>query len=151
MTDNGSPLKIITDSQAQKLQTYFHEKHNNCEVQVAYGMSYSPPFISDAIHELVVHQNCQRIIVLPLYPQYSATQLRRPLIMSPKIFHDENSFLNSFLFLIMPIIQLYQACVEQIQKAWNTKKDGIYYFPFTVFPTNMLMQAILTNAFACSQ
>lgn len=64
-TENGSPLL----AHSENLRKALAEKLN---IPVALGMHYSNPSISDAMEELKKH--CvSKIIVLPLYPQYSAT------------------------------------------------------------------------------
>ncbi|NIB43295.1 ferrochelatase [Pseudomaricurvus alkylphenolicus] len=67
-TENGSPLKAITEQQASELAKRF-DKH---QVRICYAMTYGSPKLKDRIAELE-QQGCERILVLPLYPQYSAT------------------------------------------------------------------------------
>jgi len=70
-TENGSPLLHISQVQAEKLQTRLQE-HFAAPVHLALGMRYGKPSIADALAELRA-QHVQRLLVLPLYPQYSAT------------------------------------------------------------------------------
>lgn len=70
-TEEGSPLFLISKRQADGLQQSLSAKLPG-EVQVALGMRYGQPSIADALHELRL-ANAQRILILPLYPQYSAT------------------------------------------------------------------------------
>ena len=69
-SDDGSPLLTISRSQATKLQQRLNSE--NSSMVVALGMRYGNPSISTALEELRQH-NARRILVLPLYPQYSAT------------------------------------------------------------------------------
>lgn len=69
-TNEGSPLLAISYQQQKALQTYFQAKGKNIVVEV--GMSYGNPSIENAVTRLV-EQNVEKIIVLPLYPQYSST------------------------------------------------------------------------------
>ena len=64
----GSPLLIITQRQAAKLQQYLSDQ--GVEVEVAVGMRYGNPSIATALAELK-DKNCQHILALPMYPQYS--------------------------------------------------------------------------------
>ena len=69
-TEQGSPLLAITKQQQQKLQQYFAEQGQNVVVEI--GMSYGNPSIPNAVKQLT-EQQVDKIIVLPLYPQYSST------------------------------------------------------------------------------
>ena len=63
-----SPLRTFTRAQAEKLSARFAADG----VPVAWGMRYGTPSVSAAIEQLTA-QGCRRIVILPLYPQYSAT------------------------------------------------------------------------------
>src|SRR5438876_5158675 len=65
---NESPLKTITRSQAEKLAEAIAD-HDH--VVVDWAMRYGNPSIRSRIDALV-EQGCDRILVVPLYPQYSA-------------------------------------------------------------------------------
>lgn len=65
---NDSPLRIITRSQAQNLR----ERIGTEQVIVEWAMRYGNPSIESKIKSLT-DQGCDRILVAPLYPQYSAT------------------------------------------------------------------------------
>lgn len=66
----GSPLTAITIRQARALQACLHAR--GYEIRVRYAMSYSAPTIAAQIAALRA-EGCERIVVLPLYPQYSGT------------------------------------------------------------------------------
>ena len=64
-TEEGSPLAVITRKQADGLQQLL-----GGGVQVDWAMRYGQPAIADRLKAL--HANgCERILVAPLYPQYS--------------------------------------------------------------------------------
>jgi ferrochelatase len=69
-TDEGSPLKLHTERQAHALQAELTAR--GLSIQVAYGMRYGSPAIPDVLEQLRA-QGCDRILVLPAYPQYSGT------------------------------------------------------------------------------
>jgi len=69
-TENGSPLLSISRQQAQQLQHSLDPEQQTVFVELA--MRYGKPSISHAMNALRKH-NVDRIIVLPMYPQYSAT------------------------------------------------------------------------------
>lgn len=69
-TPEGSPLKLWTDKQAKLLAGYLGERGQR--VQVRYAMRYGQPAIPDVLDALK-RDGVQRVLVLPLYPQYSGT------------------------------------------------------------------------------
>ncbi|MFP5505803.1 MAG: ferrochelatase, partial [Gammaproteobacteria bacterium] len=70
-TEAGSPLLAISKRQAAALQFALTE-HLPGPVKVALGMRYGNPSIASALEELRA-AGARRLLVLPLYPQYSAT------------------------------------------------------------------------------
>jgi protoporphyrin/coproporphyrin ferrochelatase len=69
-TPAGSPLLVGSQAQSSALQGMLDERGHNMKVDLA--MTYGEPNISDAISRLR-QQGCERVLVIPLYPQYSAT------------------------------------------------------------------------------
>lgn len=69
-TAQGSPLKVYTERQAKLLQGYLGERGH--QLQVAYAMSYGNPGLPVVLDQLKA-DGCECILVLPAYPQYSAT------------------------------------------------------------------------------
>jgi ferrochelatase len=65
---NESPLKTITRAQAEKLSEAIAD-HDH--VVVDWAMRYGNPSIRSRIDALTA-QGCDRLLVVPLYPQYSA-------------------------------------------------------------------------------
>lgn len=66
----GSPLKVHTMRQAALLQGLLGERGH--QVTVEYAMRYGQPSIAATLTRLKA-QGCTRILLLPLYPQYSAS------------------------------------------------------------------------------
>lgn len=62
---NGSPLKLITQDQAEALQARFPD----CRIDFA--MRYGTPAIGERL-EAMKDAGCERILLLPMYPHYSA-------------------------------------------------------------------------------
>jgi len=69
--EEGSPLLVISKSQRAKLESMLREKLAS-PVEVSLGMRYGNPSMKSALEELR-DKGAKKIIVLPLYPQYSAT------------------------------------------------------------------------------
>ena len=69
MTDtNESPLRYYTRSQTEKLCNRFGSAQN---VIIDYAMRYGNPSIKSKLN-LLKEQGCEKLIILPLYPQYAA-------------------------------------------------------------------------------
>jgi len=66
-TPEGSPLLKITREQQAALQALL-----GADTPVAIGMRYGEPGIAAGLADLVA-RGAERVVVLPLYPQYSAT------------------------------------------------------------------------------
>ncbi len=66
---NESPLRTFTRSQGEKLAAALGDLDN---VIVDWAMRYGKPSIASRL-DWLKDQGCERILVFPLYPQYSAT------------------------------------------------------------------------------
>jgi len=66
---NESPLRTITGSQAEKVAAAFASQH---QIAIDWAMRYGSPSIASRI-EALTEQGCDRLLVFPLYPQYSAS------------------------------------------------------------------------------
>lgn len=64
-TEDGSPLMVISQAQAKKLQEKLGEQYH-----VALGMRYGKPSIKQALLD-IRKAGCNDVIILPLYPQNS--------------------------------------------------------------------------------
>jgi len=105
----GSPLKVHSERQTQLVQAYLSEKTQGTPLVVDYAMRYGNPSIPSVLAKLKA-QNCQRILLLPLYPQYAAsatataldavyTQMLQsrnmPALRSIKHFHDDAAYIRA--------------------------------------------------------
>jgi protoporphyrin/coproporphyrin ferrochelatase len=63
-----SPLRTITRNQAEKLRTAFGNMQN---IVFDWGMRYGNPSLPSRLDALQ-KQGCERILLVPLYPQYAA-------------------------------------------------------------------------------
>ena len=86
----GSPLAVHTIRQTQLLRSALPE------LQIEYAMRYGGPAIADGLAKL---SKCRKIIVLPLYPQFSrsTTESIRDVIESKVVmienFHDHPAYI----------------------------------------------------------
>ena len=68
-TDKGSPLKVISEQQKEKVAVKLAKKYGD-KVVVAMAMRYGSPSIINAL-KTFQNQGIDNIIVMPLYPQYA--------------------------------------------------------------------------------
>ena len=105
----GSPLKVYTERQTDLLRHHLQEKFNDAPLVVEYAMRYGSPSVTEVLNQLK-SQNCQRILLLPLYPQYAASssataidavlinllKMRNiPAIRIIKHFHDDAGYIKA--------------------------------------------------------
>ncbi len=104
----GSPLRVYTEKQTVLLQGYLSWR-TQAPFAVEYAMRYGQPSIPAALRKLK-EQNCQRILVVPMYPQYAASttatatdivfrELRHmrntPALRTIKHFHDDAGYIKA--------------------------------------------------------
>lgn len=104
----GSPLRVYTEKQAVLLKGYLGER-TSAPLVVDFAMTYGNPSIADALRRFK-EQNCQRILIAPLFPQYAASstapvfdqafsalqQMRNlPAIRTIKHFHDHPAYIRA--------------------------------------------------------
>ena len=107
-TAEGSPLLTISQKQKTAIEKALREQLPG-RVEVALAMRYGNPSIGQGLEELR-RANVQRLLVLPLYPQYSATttasifdavteELRRwrwlPEVRFVNRYHDEPAYIQA--------------------------------------------------------
>jgi ferrochelatase len=107
-TADGSPLLVHTRRQAKMLQGYLSELHGMSPV-IEFAMRYGQPSIAAALGKLK-QQNCERILIVPLYPQYAASTTASaldavfetlagmrnlPEIRTIKHFHDHPGYIEA--------------------------------------------------------
>jgi ferrochelatase len=121
-TSEGSPLKVWTAKQAEGLQSAFDAQHS--DVTVRYAMRYGSPSITQQLDSLKA-EGFTRILILPAYPQYSATTtasvfdavyrwgLQTRLLPEFRFinhYHDHPAYI--------------QAVAERIRKHWKENGQG---------------------------
>ncbi|MEM7026731.1 MAG: ferrochelatase [Pseudomonadota bacterium] len=70
-TEDGSPLLHICKKQVSAVRSFLEKRDQN-PIKVELGMRYGNPSIQSALEKLQ-EENCNRILLFPLYPQYSAS------------------------------------------------------------------------------
>jgi ferrochelatase len=107
-SSDGSPLRAHTEKQALLLRGYLGERIKSPHM-VEWAMRYGSPSIDSVIKQLRA-AGCDRILVLPLYPQYAAsttasvfdavfasvgTMRNIPAIRLVKHFHDHPAYISA--------------------------------------------------------
>ncbi|KAL9244674.1 hypothetical protein vseg_018429 [Gypsophila vaccaria] len=87
----GSPLRQITDAQAEALRNALSDKSIPAKVYV--GMRYWHPFTEEAIEE-IKRDGISKLVVLPLYPQFSISTSGSSLRLLESIFRDDEYLVN---------------------------------------------------------
>ncbi|ESW09806.1 hypothetical protein PHAVU_009G157600 [Phaseolus vulgaris] len=87
----GSPLRRMTDAQAEELKKSLWEK--NVPANVYVGMRYWHPFTEEAI-EQIKRDGITKLVVLPLYPQFSISTSGSSLRLLENIFREDEYLVN---------------------------------------------------------
>jgi len=87
----GSPLRQITDDQARALKKSLATVGQPVEVYV--GMRYWYPFTEEAVAE-IKRDRISKLVVLPLYPQFSISTSGSSLRLLEKLFRDDQYLLS---------------------------------------------------------
>lgn len=85
----GSPLRRLTEEQARSLAEEF--KTRGKDVQTFVGMCTWHPFLSEAI-ETIEKSGLDRLVILPLFPQYSVTTTGSGFSVLRKLIGERPSF-----------------------------------------------------------
>ena len=109
-TKDGSPLKVHTAKQTKLLKGWLGEKIAS-PLMIEYAMRYGQPAIAATLAQMKV-AGCERILLLPLYPQYAASstgtaldaamawwgKLRnQPALRSVRSYHDHPAYINALV------------------------------------------------------
>ncbi|XP_042020792.1 ferrochelatase-2, chloroplastic-like isoform X1 [Salvia splendens] len=87
----GSPLRRITDAQAEELRKALCDK--NVPAKVYVGMRYWHPFTEEAIKQ-IKRDEISKLVVLPLYPQFSISTSGSSLRLLESIFREDEYLVN---------------------------------------------------------
>jgi ferrochelatase len=108
----GSPIRRFTEQQARALETELANQGLDARCFVA--MRYWHPFTREAIAQLQAAQ-CDEVVLLPLYPQYSSTTTGSSLNEWRRLFQDDIPVHNVGAFYRHPMY--LDAVVERVDEA----------------------------------
>ncbi len=104
----GSPLKVHTKRQTDLLREMLQKQTGPAPI-VEYAMNIGSPSIANVMQQMV-KQGCERILVLPLFPQYAASSTaaaidnvfgvlskmrNMPAVRTVKQYHDDPGYIAS--------------------------------------------------------
>ncbi len=107
-TKEGSPLRVHTERQTALLRGYLGERIK-APLVVDYAMRYGQPSIPAKLEALRA-QNCSQILLVPMYPQYSASTAAtafdkayetwqhmrdQPAVRTIRSFHDDPGYIGA--------------------------------------------------------
>jgi protoporphyrin/coproporphyrin ferrochelatase len=87
----GSPLRRITEAQAQALQKDLKEQGQDTQMYI--GMRYWHPFTDDAIAQ-IKQDGIEKLIILPLYPQFSISTSGSSFRLLEKLWAEDPELRN---------------------------------------------------------
>jgi len=108
----GSPIRRFTERQAAALEEELTRQ--GLEARCFVAMRYWHPFTREAIAQLQAAE-CDEIVLLPLYPQYSSTTTGSSLNEWQRLFRDEPPAHNVAPFYRHPMY--LDAVIEKIEEA----------------------------------
>jgi len=108
----GSPIRRFTERQARALETELTTQGLDARCFVA--MRYWHPFTNEAISKLEAAE-CDEVVLLPLYPQYSSTTIGSSLNEWQRLFRGNLPVHNVGHFFRHPMY--LEAVIEKIEEA----------------------------------
>src|SRR5882757_521248 len=137
-TSQGSPLLVYTQALATGIHARLRESLH-ADVQVAMGMTYGEPSISQALDQLR-QANVRKLLVLPLFPHYSAST-------AGSVFDAVSKVLQSWRWLPeLRFITHYHdetayiaALADSVRKHWQTHDQSHLLMSFHGLPKSHLL------------
>ena len=94
----GSPLRRITEAQAQALQDLLQQKGQDARIYI--GMRYWHPFTEEAIAR-IKRDGITNLVILPLYPQFSISTSGSSFRLLEKLWKEDPT-LNRINYTVIP-------------------------------------------------
>lgn len=124
-TEDGSPLLINSQEICERLQ-------EQLQIPVALGMHYGRPSISDALQKL---RDVKKMIVLPLFPQYSQTTTAVSFDLVAKVLRDWRNLPSVEFVRGYETDENYiHAVADSVKKVWSERGQEHLLFSFHGIP-----------------
>ncbi len=94
----GSPLRRITEAQAQALEQELHSQGHDAKIYI--GMRYWNPFTEEAVAQ-IKKDNLDKLVILPLYPQFSISTSGSSFRLLEQLW-EEDSNLKQLDYTLVP-------------------------------------------------
>ncbi|KAJ7530229.1 hypothetical protein O6H91_15G086100 [Diphasiastrum complanatum] len=140
----GSPLRKITDEQADALKKALELKNLPAEVYV--GMRYWHPFTEEALAQ-IKKDGITRLVILPLYPQFSISTSGSSLRLLEGIFR-EDEYLSSMEHTVIPswyhrggYVQSMATLIEKELSKFNKPEEVHIFFSAHGVPVSYVKEA----------
>lgn len=140
----GSPLRKITDEQADALKVALKAK--NIPAKVYVGMRYWHPFTEEAI-EQIKKDRITKLIVLPLYPQFSISTSGSSIRLLKSIF-CQDEYLVKLPYAIIPswyqrqgYIKAMANLMEKELKSFASPEEVLIFFSAHGVPVTYVKNA----------
>jgi ferrochelatase len=122
-TDEGSPLLVISKQQRDALQTRLSQLCKG-PIKVELAMRYGQPSIATALENLK-SQGARRVLLFPLYPQYSASTTASTFDAVAKEFMQQRWMPELRMINNYGADEGYiDACASQIQSHWEAHSQN---------------------------
>ncbi len=127
----GSPLRHITEAQAQALEEKLRSSGQEARVYV--GMRYWHPFTEEAIAR-IKRDRIERLVILPLYPQFSISTsgssfrlLQRLWLEDPKLDRIEYTVIPSWYKQPGYLQSMAQLITQELDQVANPDQVHIFF------------------------
>jgi len=137
-TNEGSPLLVNTNTLTTALHAQLKTEMN--DVQVAVGMTYGEPSIASALQQLQ-QANVRKVLVLPLYPQYSVSTTASVFdavakAINKRFWIPELRFINNY----HDDTHYINALAQSVTNHWQTHERNHLLMSFHGLPQRYLYQ-----------
>jgi len=127
----GSPLRRITEEQAQALQTQLQQQGHDAKVYI--GMRYWHPFTEEAIARIKRDQ-VKQLVILPLYPQYSISTSGSSFRLLQQIW-EKDAALQTIDYTVIPswytrpgyLQAMAQLIAQQLDRLPNPDQAHVFF------------------------
>ena len=127
----GSPLRRITEEQAQALQEVLRRKGEDAHVYI--GMRYWHPFTEEAITR-IQRDGIDRLVILPLYPQFSISTSGSSFRLLERLWQEDPS-LSKIDYTVIPswykrpgyLQAMAQLIAQQLDQFSDPNKVHIFF------------------------
>ncbi len=127
----GSPLRRITEAQAQALKEQLHALGQEANIYI--GMRYWHPYTEEAIAR-IIQDGIKKLVILPLYPQFSISTsgssfrlLEKLWQEDPKLQHVEYTLIPSWYKQPGYLQAMAELIAQELEQVPNKDEAHIFF------------------------